>query len=227
MSDNALITRISHGDQVAMRQLMQRYNQTLYRTARSILKDEDEAEDAVQDAYIHAFQSLSKFRQESRLSTWLVRIVVNEALGRLRKKVRQAEIIKLVEDLPQRSSNYHNGEDIGDAMDTSELPDEVIFRAQIRQLIEAKIDQLPEVFRPVFVLRAIEEMSVEETAACLGLPPATVRSRFFRARGLLRESLARDVDLSIEAAFSFAGDRCERIVAGVMEKWKKVEHHFI
>ena len=101
---------------------------------------------------------------------------------------------------------------------SSEQPDRAAMRAEMRRLLEAKIDQLPDGFRTVFVLRALEEMSVDEAAVCLGIPPATVRTRYFRAKGLLREALAREIDFSIGDAFAFAGERCDRIVAGVLAR---------
>lgn len=99
-----------------------------------------------------------------------------------------------------------------------EQPERAALRAETRRLIEAKINQLPDAFRTVFVLRAVEEMTVDETAVCLGIPEATVRTRYFRAKGLLREALAREIDFRLGEAFSFAGDRCDRIVAGVLRQ---------
>ena len=107
--------------------------------------------------------------------------------------------------------------------DTSpEQPEDAAIRAEARRLLEAKIDQLPDAFRTVFVLRAVEEMTVEEAGVCLGIPTATVRTRYFRAKGLLRESLAREIDFSMQDAFRFDGDRCDRIVAGVLNRLKDV-----
>ena len=194
---------------------MRRYNQTLYRTARSILKDEAEAEDAVQEAYLLAYRGIGKFRAEAKLSTWLVRIVVNEAIGRRRKQTRRAEVIWLNGDIEVESETSEL-ESMTDPF--HEQPDGAASRAETRRLIEASIDKLPDVFRSVFVLRGVEEFSVEETALALGIPPATVRTRYFRARALLRESLAREIDTSIDTAFSFAGERCNRIVAGVLAR---------
>ncbi len=213
-SDSEIAGRIAGGDVEALRQLMRRHNETLFRTARSILKDDAEAEDAVQDAYLRAYHAIGDFRGESSLSTWLVRIAANEALGRLRKSKRRAEIIVLHDDADATGMTDHRN----DIADAAEQPDAAASRAEVRKLIEAKIDKLPDAFRTVFVLRAVEEMTVEETADCLGLPAATVRTRFFRARGLLRESLAREIDLSLETAFGFAGERCDSIVAGVLAK---------
>lgn len=216
LDDAALAQRIAAGDTVAMQLLMRRCNQSLYRAARSILKDDAEAEEALQDAYLHAFKAIGAYRGEARLSTWLTRIVVNEALGRSRKHKRRAEIIRFDDPLPDPSA----AEDGSMQQDTVEAPETAAIRAEVRHLIERRIDDLPDIFRSVFVLRALEEMSVEETANCLGLPEATVRSRYFRARGLLREALARELDLNMESAFSFAAERCDRIVGNVLARVK-------
>ncbi len=190
---------------------MRRHNQMLYRTARSILKEDAEAEDAVQEAWLLAYRAMGKYRGDAKLSTWLVRIVVNEAIARVRKRGRGAEIIQLSGDTQEDSEAVE-----GNANQTlPEQPEHAARRAQTRRLLEAKIDELPGAFRTVFVLRALEELSVEESAVELGIPEATVRTRFFRARGLLREALSKEIDLAYDDAFAFAGARCDRIVAGV------------
>ncbi|WP_426320962.1 RNA polymerase sigma factor [Pseudoduganella sp. R-43] len=191
-------------DLAAFEQLMRRHNRALYRTARSIVKDDAEAEDVLQEAYLLAFRAMADFRGEASMSTWLTRIVINEAIGRTRR--RSAEIIPL---------------DVEDTMDEhQERPEQALLRSEARRLIERKIDGLPDSFRTVFVLRALEEMTVEETAACLAIPEATVRTRYFRARGLLREALSRELDVALEDAFAFDGARCDRIVANVLERLK-------
>jgi len=214
LSDAEVAQRIVAGDQDTLRKLMRRYNQTLYRTARSILKDDAEAEDAVQDAYLLAYRSMSKFRGDAKLSTWLVRIVVNESIGRLRKRRRHAQVIQL--DGTMEPFGEQAETDMSES--SPEQPEHAAMRAQSRRLLEAKIDQLPDAFRTVFVLREIEEMTVEETALSLGIPEATVRTRHFRAKSLLREAIAREIDCAFEDAFAFAGARCDRIVAGVLAR---------
>jgi len=214
MTDTELVQRVAARDQAAFVVLMRRYNQKLYRTARSILRDDAEAEDAVQDAYLLAYNAIGGFRGEAKLSTWLVRIVANEALARLRKRTRAAEVIRL-------DGTAEPGSEIAEVdMDETapEQPEHAARRAQSRRQLESKIDELPDAFRAVFVLRGIEELSVEETAAALAIPEATVRTRFFRARGLLREALSKEIDLAYADAFAFAGERCDRTVAGVMAK---------
>lgn len=219
LSDTELARRIALGDPEAFEVLMRRYNQTLYRTARSILRDDAEAEDAVQEAYMLAYRAIGAFRGEAKLSTWLIRIVVNEAIARSRKRGRRAQIIEL--SGAQEPDADLSEENMDEA--APEQPEHAAVRAQTRRLLEAKIDALPEVFRTVFVLRALEELTVEETAVSLDIPVATVRTRYFRAKGLLREALAREVDFAYGDAFAFAGARCDRIVAGVLARLKDLQ----
>ncbi|MBI2320038.1 MAG: RNA polymerase sigma factor [Betaproteobacteria bacterium] len=211
-ADAELAARAAAGDQRAFETIMRRNNQLLFRTARSILKNDAEAEDAVQDAYLQAYRALGSFRADARLATWLVRIVANEALGRLRR--HGADVIPLDTAMDSTAAHVEAFMD----QDPNGQPERAADRAQVRKLIEARIDMLPEAFRTVFMLRGVEEFTVEETAAALDIPEATVRTRFFRARSLMREGLSRDLDLAYEDAFAFAGERCDRIVAGVMAK---------
>ncbi|MGH8846692.1 MAG: RNA polymerase sigma factor [Polaromonas sp.] len=210
--DTELAARAAQGDVRAFEHIMRRHNRLLFRTARSILKSDAETEDAVQEAYLSAWRALGSFRDDAKLSTWLVRIVLNEALGRVRR--RSAQVIAL--DMVMGSSESDTEPEAWMEANPDEQPDRVATRAETRRLIEARIDALPEVFRTVFVLRAVEELTVEEVAAALQVPEATVRTRFFRARSLLRESLSRDIDFAMEDAFSFAGARCDSIVARVL-----------
>lgn len=213
LTDTELIERTQAGDTRALEALMRRHNRTLYRTARAILRDDAEAEDAVQEAYLSAYKALASFRGESKLSTWLVRITANEALMRRRRNARTAVVIPM-------EAAAAAGEQREDPMSEDVGPEGDASRAEMRRLLEKRIDALPDGYRSVFVLRALEELSVEETAAALDIPETTVRTRYFRARGLLRESLARDLDRSLEDAFAFAGERCDRIVANVLERIK-------
>lgn len=205
--DIELARRIAGGDHAAFEVLMRRYNRALFRTARAVLRDDAEAEDALQEAYVQAYRTLGSYRGDARLSTWLARVVANEALMRLRKHARRSAILPL-----------QAGVDVEEVMVEEKNPEKSARRGEIRKLLEARIDELPDLYRAVFMLRAVEECSVEETAAILEIPEATVRTRFFRARSLLREGLAAEVDLACEDAFAFAGDRCDRIVARVMER---------
>jgi RNA polymerase sigma-70 factor (ECF subfamily) len=209
-TDTDLARLAAGGDEQAFERIMRRHNRLLFRTARSVLKSDAEAEDALQEAYLRAWRALATFRAESKLSTWLVRIVINEALGRLR--ARGAQVI------PLGASAEAEGPPLAELVEDEpdQRPDRMAMRGEIRRLMEVRIDLLPEVFRTVFMLRAVEELSVDEVALALDLPEATVRTRFFRARGLLREGLSRDVDLATADAFSFDGDRCDRIVKNVI-----------
>lgn len=218
LTDAQLAERVAARDHDAFRVVMRRHNQRLFRVARAILKDDAEAEDAVQEGYLLAYRAMGGFRGEAKLSTWLVRIVANEAIARLRKRSRRAEVIPIDGRSPEEAPE--------DDMDEShaERPERAALRAETRRLLEAKIDALPETFRAVFVLRAIEELSVEETAAALGLREATVRSRFFRAKGLLRGELSKELDLALGEIFAFAGERCDRMTSGVLARLASVPH---
>lgn len=209
LDDLGLARRIAAGDRMSFEFLMRRHNRRLYRLARATLRDDAEAEDALQEAYLAAYRAIGSFRGDSMLVTWLSRMVLNECLGRLRKSARRQNVIPMVasDDMETTASD-----------DERDGPDRLLVRAEIRAMLERKLDQLPEDFRTVFVLRAVEELSVEETAASLGIPEATVRSRHFRARSLLRESLAQEFDIAERDLFDFGGAHCDRIVAGVMSR---------
>jgi RNA polymerase sigma factor (sigma-70 family) len=209
----SIVRRVAAGEQSAFERLMHRYNRRLYRLARAVLRDEREAEDALQEAYLSAYRLLGQFRGEAALSTWLSRLVLNECLGRLRRSARRHNMVPIVSSDSDIDINSMASGD-------SDLPDRVLGRAQMRALLEHKVDALPETFRVVFVLRSVEELSVEDTAQCLGIPEETVRSRHFRARSLLRESLAQELDLAERDVFEFGGALCDRIVARVLSRLK-------
>lgn len=216
LDEAELVARIVAGDDKAFEVVMRRYNGKLFRVARAILRDDGEAEDALQDAYLDAFRHIAAFRGGARLSTWLTRIVINHALTRLRRQKRDGVVVPFSgsaapEDDPPEA-------DVAD--ERSESPPAATLRAEIRRTLERRIDELPAAFRSVFVMREVEDMTVEETAECLSIPAATVRTRLFRARALLREALARDMDMATVDVFSFAGARCDRVVAGVLARWK-------
>lgn len=214
--DAELAARAGRGDAAAFEALMRRHNRTLFRTARAILRDDAEAEDALQEAYLQAYHALPGFRAEARFSTWMVRIVANEALMRLRKEKRRAQIV------PMQSADATPGlEELADTIMENNRPEPSAERAEMRRLLERQIDLLPDAYRTVFMLRAVEELPAEEVAAVLQIPEATVRTRFFRARSLLREALAQQIDLAYADAFAFAGERCDRIVAAVLARLKQ------
>ena len=212
-----LAERVATGDLKAFEQIMRSNNRMLYRVARSILRDDAEAEDCLQGAYLLAYRSIGTFAGRAKLSTWLGRIVINEALTRKRRAARNAIVVPL-ESVAEGRAAAHGP--AAWAHDRSG-PEREAMRRELASLIERRIDALPEAFRSVFVLRALEELSVEETALLLDVPEATVRSRYFRARSILRESLAREVGAAIDGAFPFAGMRCDRTVATVLQQLKE------
>jgi RNA polymerase sigma-70 factor (ECF subfamily) len=215
LDDAELMQRVRSRDPAAFEPLMRRYNRRLFRVAHSMLRDAAESEDALQDAYLAAFRSADRFRGESSLSTWLTRIVVNECMTRLRRSARRDNIVPIVGTAAQTQDEGESMPEKESAPDHG-TPDREMLRTEMRALLERRIEALPREFRVVFVMRAVEELSVEETAQCLGIPEATVRSRLFRARSLLRESIALDLDLAERDVFDFAGERCDRVVARVM-----------
>ena len=223
LDDVELARRVGQRDERAFELLMRRHNQMLYRIARAILRDGAEAEDAVQDAYLAAFRNIAGFRGGSRLSTWLARIVINESYALLRKRKRAGVVLPFDPGGDAWSSGDRGAEEDAMSETHAEQPDAAASRAEVRRLLERNIDALPDQFRTAFILREVEEMSVDEAAACLGVPAATVRSRTFRARALLREAMAREVDVATVHAFGFAGERCDRIVAGVLARWREEE----
>ena len=213
LDDLALTRRIADGDRAAFELMMRRHNRRLFRLARATLRDEADAEDALQEAYLSAYRSMGRFRGDAALSTWLSRLVLNECLGRLRRGARRRKVIPMVAagDLAPTEIDEMAPLD-------ADTPDQALGRAQMRALLERQLDALPEAFRVVFVLRAVEELTVEETAQCLSIPEATVRSRHFRARSLLREALARQIDLAERDLFAFGGAHCDRVVTAVMSR---------
>ena len=208
-SDAGLAARCRDGDRAAMRVLMKRHNRALYRTARAILRDDAEAEDAVQEAWLRAFKSLDTFREESALATWLIRIAANEALMKRRKAVRRAEIFPIDAAAIDETA-------VEEATMPEDGPERSALRGEILRFLEGRIDALPDMYRSVFMLRAVEELSVEETAQVLGMPEATVRTRYFRARALMRASISGHLDHALEEVFGFDGERCDRIAERVI-----------
>jgi RNA polymerase sigma-70 factor (ECF subfamily) len=211
--DHELVRRIARHDASAFEVLMRRHNGTLFRVARSILGNDADAEDALQEAYIAAYLHVATFRGEAKVLTWLTRIVVNQALARQRSRVRDRRVVPFAEprEVPRAES-------LEAVPDPAETPESETIRGDIRRLLERKIDALPVAFRTVFMLREVSDLSAEETAACLSIPEATVRTRLFRARGLLREALARELDLATGDVFEFGGERCNRVVAHVLTR---------
>ncbi len=209
--DRSLALRIGTGDPSAFELLMRRYNRRLYRLARTYLRDDSEAKDALQEAYLCAYRSIAQFRGEAALSTWLSRLVLNECNARLRRSSRREHIVSIV-------STEGCMEVCSQVAAPGESPDSEIGRAQMRSVLERKVGELPEIFRLVFVMRSIEELSIQEIAGILSIPEETVRSRHFRAKGMLRESLAKEVDLAEGDIFEFGGRCCDEMVARVLDR---------
>lgn len=209
--DRSVARRIAQGDSSAFELLMRRYNRRLYRLARAALREDAEAQDALQDAYLCAYRSMGQYRGEAALSTWLSRLVLNECNARRRRSLRRENIVSIVNTDPNMGA-------FTKVPDTGESPDRHTAREQMRTVLERKVGELPETLRVVFVLRSIEELSVEEIADTLCISPDTVRNRYFRAKGLLRESVAQEIDLAQGDIFEFGGACCDRIVATVLAR---------
>ncbi len=188
LAEGELVVLAHRGDAAAFGEIMRRNNRRLFCAARGVLRDDAEAEDAVQEAYLRAFQGLAGFRGESGLSTWLTRITLNEAFGRLRRRRATAAVV-----VPDDAAGTRQGAPVlpfpGPSHAACDDPEGAAARYEVRRLLNEAIDELPEPFRAVFVLREVEEASVEEAAGLLGLRPETVRTRLHRARRLLRVAL--------------------------------------
>jgi RNA polymerase sigma-70 factor (ECF subfamily) len=210
--DAELVRRALARDEAAFRAIMQSNNRRLYRLARGILRNDGEAEDVVQETYVRAFTHLESFRGDSSLATWLARIAMNEALGRLRRQrpsvefstlppgTLEAQIIQFPLSAP------------------SEDPEKTMAQREIQHVVEHAIDELPEAFRIVFITRVIEGMNVEETADILELKPETVKTRLHRARTMLRDNVEKKIGPVVMEAFPFAGKRCERLTEAVVRR---------
>jgi RNA polymerase sigma-70 factor, ECF subfamily len=210
--DDALLVLLRQGQPGAYEQLMRRYNRLLFRAARSILRDDAEAEDAVQEAYLRAFKALESFRGESSLGTWLARIVINQALQQQRKRGR---LVEWDEEGPMAESEMPSTRSTANpALDES--PERATARHELRTQLEQAIDLLPPIYRCVFTLRAVHELSVEETADALGVSSDVVKTRYLRARGLLRCSLDAESADSLRLVHDFQGRRCDGLVRTVM-----------
>jgi RNA polymerase sigma-70 factor (ECF subfamily) len=214
LSDSELAGCIAAKDIAAVRLVTTRNNQKLFRTAWSILKDRSEAEEAVQDGYLKAFDAIGTFAGRSSLSTWLTRIVVNEALSRRsraqkRSRLLNQESVVVLEEYREKLM----------AGSVTESPEKVLMRRQIAKLLETAIARLPDTFRPVFVLREIEGLSVEDTAEALQIPEETVKTRLFRARRRLQKELDPELCGALSETFPFAGVDCEALTNRVITRF--------
>ncbi|MBF5041823.1 RNA polymerase sigma factor [Aggregicoccus sp. 17bor-14] len=213
LSDTELVARIRAGEPQLFELVMRRHNARLYRAVRSLLRDESEAEDAMQDAYVRAFTHLHTFRAEARLSTWLTRIAINEALMRLRRRLPQVDLtLENDPQQPEESPAMH-------ASDTSRpSPEDAAQARELRELLEGAVDTLPPGCRTAFVLRDVEGMSTAEAAESLGVSEESVRTRLHRARALLREALYARAGAAAGELFAFHASRCDRVVAAVLRR---------
>ena len=212
-ADNAELVRRARGrDEAAVRSIMQSNNRRLYRIARGILRNDSEAEDVVQETYVRAFTHLQDFRGDSSLATWLARIAVNEALGRLRRQRPSVDLSTLAQGVLEAQIIQFP------LSAMSEDPEKSMAQREIQRVVEHAIDELPEAFRIVFITRVIEGMNVEETAETLGLKPETVKTRLHRARTMLRNSIEKKIGPVVMEAFPFAGKRCERLTDAVLKR---------
>jgi RNA polymerase sigma-70 factor, ECF subfamily len=212
LDEAALVERARRSDPLAIRLIIKQQNQRLYRIARSILRDDSEAEDVLQEAYIRAFNGLDSFRGEARFGTWLARIVINEALGVVRRR-RPSVNLDAVAESPALSQiiPFPNASADPD-------PEAAMAQRQIRATLERAIDKLPDMFREIVVARLIEGMSVEETAELFGILSQTVKTRLHRARALLQREIENQIGSVLEEAFPFAGQRCQRLTDRVLTR---------
>jgi RNA polymerase sigma-70 factor (ECF subfamily) len=206
--DNAIIGRVLEGDVAAFELLIRRHNRSVFRAARAIAGNDDEAEDVMQEAYVSAFTHLRDFGGRARFSTWLIRIAVFEALGRKRRA--------------KRVTSFDDEDFREEPVADSRSPENAASDTELRGLLERAVDCLPTGFRAVFMMRSVEELTVEETAEALNIPAETVRTRHHRARALLRDSLAQAVEGAAPQAFDFHLSRCDRITAAVLERIRRL-----
>ncbi len=204
----ALLAQVRAGSEVAVRALVKQNNRRLYRAARAIVRDDAEAEDVVQETYVRAFSALDGFEERSSVSTWLTRIAVNEALGRLRRR-RPFEDLSVLDTVP--TAQGANVISFPTPPGTPANPESASARTQVRAMLERAIAELPEAFRAVFMLRDVEQASIAETADLLSIKPETVKTRLHRARALVRESLQGQLGLGFTDLFPFDGARCDRL----------------
>ena len=206
LTDEEVVTRVLEGHTALYEVLMRRYNERIYRAARSIIKDEDEAEDVMQQAYVNAYVHLRQFDRRAKFSTWLTKIAIHEALARARKQGRydavdfQEEENQAVERQPSRN------------------PEHEAFAGELRSLLESSIDELPDGLREVFMLREVDGLNTAETAECLGVSEDVVKTRLSRGRAALRHQLAERAGIHAPETFRFAQPRCDRIVAAVFAR---------
>ncbi len=217
-NDAELVALARKGIATAFHAIMERNNRRLFRVARGVLRDEAEAEDAVQEAYLRAFANLHGYEGAASLSTWLTRITLNEALGRLRRRRSMVDLDSIVESAAGGGAPGARVVPFPLAQPATSDPEHVAAQTEIRRLLERAIDDLPEPFRVAFMLRFVEQMSIEETAACLGVPEDTIKTRVHRAKRRLRQALGHQLASTLTDTFPFAGARCARISEAVLRR---------
>jgi len=211
-ADLQLVRRALGRDETAVRAIIKANNRRLYRLARGILRNDNEAEDVVQETYVRAFTHLAEFRGYASLSTWLSRIAMNEALGRLRRRRPGVELSSLPPGTLEAQIIQFP------LLSATDDPERTMAQREIQHVVEAAIDELPEPFRMVFITRVVEGMNVEETADILSLKPETVKTRLFRARTMLRDNVEKKIGPVVMEAFPFAGHRCDRLTEAVLKR---------
>ena len=213
LSDAEVVDRVRAGETALFEILMRRYNQRLYRVARTILRDSDEAEDVMQQAYVNAYQHLDQFAGRASFSTWLTKIAVYEALARSRRRGAN----------DSRATPQPSDHTMTNLQASAPTPEHQAFASELRGLLESAIDGLPEHHRLVFTLREIEGLSTVATAECLGISEENVKTRLLRARALLRDDLLARTGAATPAAFQFHLSRCNRVVADVFERIRAID----
>ncbi len=208
-SDEEVVTRVLAGDTALFEILMRRHNQRLYRVARAILREDAEAEDVMQEAYVRAFEHLDQFAGRAKFSTWLTKIAVHEALARAQKS-RRFDALESIADF--------EGEIMASLSKPEQTPERAVAQGETSRMLEKSIDALPETYRSVLVLRELEEMSTAETAEALGLTESNVKIRLHRAHALLRRQLYARAGATTMDAFQFHASRCDRVVENVMAR---------
>ena len=209
LSDEQVVDQILAGQTAMFEVLMRRHNERLYRAARAILRDDTEAEDVMQQAYVNAYAHLRQFDGRSAFSTWLTRIAVNEAIGRARRRGRYQ---------PLGDSDANVSSLVGASMHMSRDPEKQAFTGEVRRVLEAAIDALPDGYREVFMLRDVEGLSTADTAACLGVSESAVKTRLLRARAALRRDLSKRIGTAAATSFAFLRPRCDRVVDAVLAR---------
>ncbi len=208
LTDEEIISRVLSGEKQLYELIMRKYNQRLYKICRAYVRDEDMAEDVMQETYVNAYRKLDRFEGRSKFSTWLTRILINEALGQVKQQRRFAPLVLHFPGQPASTEEHH--------LSTEPTPEEHLMNNELKEILERAVDDLPEKYRVVYMMREVEEMSVTETGECLHITESNVKVRLNRAKEMLREHISklyRGAEL-----FEFNLVRCDRIVAGVMSR---------